>query len=308
MQKKHKISTICIFSAVMFFACFGLNFAKAFANGTGTVIDSLSFDYQILEEHSDGSFKFSGELPTISVKAPVEPRFFTGKPIEPEPEFLLSLGGKSYPLDINKDCNITYNDNVYVSLYLGVSASINVSLKRDPHIHETFYFLILPVHGYINVSLGSAEDAYLDDNTLYMNGDFSYAELTTKIPFDDIYPQSSNLSYEVYTLSEDEENRSPIDLEFTDGLVKITPGKVDGSVKIIFKASDANYHSFTDASYEMTIVNNLSGNYIPDFTKEFVESPVAPVMTTIEDSDVPKADTIKTNWIINFFKKIFSFL
>lgn len=306
MQKNYRIILSCVLVMALFLASFlGLTTAS-YAGESGSVIDSLSFDYKILEEHSDGTFKYSGVLPTLSIESAIEPRFFTGDPIEPVPEILLTVGDKTYPVDIKKDCDVTYKNNVYVSLYSGVSASIEVSLKRDPHIHETFYFMILPVHGYVDVSLSLAEDAYRNENVIYLNGDFAYAELSLKIPGSNAAKASDNLVYEVYTLKNDEDERLPLGIDFSeDYLIKLVPGKVNGAAKIVIKASDSTYHSFTDASYEVIIVNNLTGDYEADLSKEFVSTDVYNNIT-IDEAEVPKADTVKENGIGSFFKKIFS--
>lgn len=307
MSKKHTLSTslmLCVFAL-----CVSSHFVSntSYASESKTVIDSLSFDYKILDERSDGTFKFSGSLPVLSLEAPIEPRFFTGEPIEPNIEVLLTLDDQAYPVDLEKDCIVTYNNNVYVSLYSESPATVDVALKRDPHIHETFTFLILPVHGYIDITLSAADDVKRAGNVFYMDGPLSYAEFATKIPYDDKFRVPENLTFTVLTLDTGDESRNPVILEYTDDYVlKATAGKTNGAVKVIFEASDENFHSFTDSSYEIIIVNNYTGNYVPDLSQKFIRMTDDEDLV-IEESDTPMANAPEKEAVGGFFKKLFSF-
>lgn len=299
-----------MFSAVILSAgfYFGANtsYASEYASESKSVIDSLSFDYKILEERDDGTFKFSGSLPVLSLESPIEPRFFTGEPIEPSIKVVLTVDGQSYPVDLEKDCIVTYKNNVYVSLYSDSQASVDVALKRDPHIHETFSFLILPVHGYIEVSLSVTEGVKKEGNIFYMDGPLSYAEFTTKIPYDDKFRVPENLTYSVLTLDVGDESRNPVILEYSDDYVlKATAGKTNGAIKVIFEASDDRFHSFTDSSCEIIIVNNYTGNYVPDLSQKFVRL-TDEEDVVIEDTETPMAEAPKKETIGGFFKKLFS--
>lgn len=308
MSKKHTLLAGLILFAVTL--CVSVSFAaiNSYASESKTVIDSLSFDYKILEERSDNTFKFSGSLPVLSLESPIEPRFFTGEPIEPNIKVLLTLDNQSYPVDLEKDCVVTYNNNVYVSLYSDKQASVDVALKRDPHIHETFNFLILPVHGYIDISLSVTEDVKKDGNIFYMDGPLSYAEFTTRIPYDDEFRAPDNLTYTVLTLDTGDESRNPVILEYTDDYVlKATAGKTNGAVKVIFTASDERFHSFTDSSCEIIIVNNYTGNYVPDLSQKFMRISDDEELV-LEEVETPMADAPdKKGAFGGFFKKVFSF-
>lgn len=305
MHKKQKNCTICSFAVVMLTAAIVMAQNSSFADDSSSVIDSLKFNYKITEELESGDFTFTGELPVISAKSHIQPQFFTGEEIKPNLDLLLCLNGKSYPIDIEHDCDVEYSNNIAVSVSSGQSASVTVSLKRDSHIRETFSYIILPVQGYIKPVLDNIKstDVSLEDNVLYLNSPDAHAEFDISIPCNGCQMSDGIISYDVLPADGGSTTDSSI-IELDGTNLTIDTGAVDGSVKLFIKATDHEYRSFTDTVYEMVVVNNSSGYYIPELENQDDDLP-NPVITTITDEEVPMAaEAPSTNIAIEFFRSV----